>query len=429
MAIVRNRRVFVGKLVGTPVFDPIGDRVGRVTDIVLLLRYRGVPRAVGVVVEVDSRRRVFLPFTRVTSIEPGAVIITGRLDIRRFKQRSAESMAIADIVDRVVEFKDGSGLGRITDIALTMTPQRDWVVSQYFVERVRPAALGYRRTGESLMADVGQVIGVRSPGEPQDASTLLASLENLKPANVADALHDLSDQRMIEVASQLSDERLADVLEELSDDDRVLIVSHLESGRAADVLDEMQPDDAADLVSELPSAKASELLDLMEPEEAADVRRLMVYEDHTAGGLMTTEPIILPPDATVAMLLANARRQDIPVTLAAIVFVTRPPLETPTGRYLGVVHLQRALRESPQTLIGSILDTDMETVGPDSSIGTVTRLMATYNMTAVPVLDADGKLLGAVSVDDVLDHLMPDDWRDADEEETDQTIERNASHG
>ncbi|MBV7363508.1 CBS domain-containing protein [Actinomycetaceae bacterium TAE3-ERU4] len=425
----RTTRVFAAKLAGTPVFDPIGDRVGRVVDIVLLMRFRGAPRAVGMVVEVDSRRRVFLPFTRVTSIEAGAVIMTGRMDIRRFKQRNSESMAIADMLDRLVEFKDGSGPGRISDIALSITPQRDWVVSQYFIERVRPSTLGYRRTGESLLVEVGEITGTATAGLPQDASTLLASLENLKPADVADSLHDLSDQRMIEVAQQLPDERLADVLEELSDDDRVLIVSALEAKRAADVLDEMQPDDAADLVSELPQAKASQLLDLMEPEEAEDVRRLMSYAEHTAGGLMTTEPIILPPEATVSMLLANVRREDIPATLAAIVFVTRPPLETPTGKYLGVVHLQRALREPPQTLIGSILDMDLEPVTPEVSIGTVTRLMATYNLTAVPVVDDAGKLLGAVSVDDVLDNLMPDDWRDADEEVTDRAIERNAAHG
>ncbi|AOZ72313.1 magnesium transporter [Boudabousia tangfeifanii] len=425
----RTTRIFAGRLVGTPVVDPIGDHVGRVADIVILLRFRGKPRAVGLVVEVGNRRRVFLPFTRVTSMEAGAVIMTGRLDIRRFKQRNAESMAIADIMDRLVEFKDGTGLGRVADIALGQTPQRDWVVEEYYVERVRQSTLGYRRTGESLLVEVGSITGKAIAGLPQDASSLLATLENLKPADLADSLHDLSDQRMIEVAQQLPDDRLADVLEELSDDDRILIITALEDKRAADVLDAMQPDDAADLVSELPEAQQEQLLELMEPEEAEDVRRLLNYAEHTAGGLMTTEPIILPPDATVAMLLANVRREDIPATLAAIVFVTRPPLETPTGKFLGVVHIQRALREPPQTLIGQILDTDVEGVDPETSIGTLTRLMATYNLTAVPVVDEAGKLLGAVSVDDVLDHLMPDDWRDAEDEITDRTIEENAAHG
>ena len=220
---------------------------------------------------------------------------------------------------------------------------------------------------------------------------------------------------------------LADALEELGDEDAVAMLSALESARAADVLDAMQPDDAADLVSELPKPKATELLALMEPEEAEDVRRLMAYDDYTAGGLMTTEPIILPPESTVATFLAQARKAEITPALAAVAFVVRPPLETPTGKYLGVVHLQRALRERPQRMLGSVLDRDVETVHAEDSIGTVTRLLATYNLTALAVLDDAGRLLGAVSVDDVLDHLMPDDWREADEAVTDEMIERNAN--
>ena len=199
----RASRVFAARLAGTTVFDPIGDPVGKVADIVILLSFRNRPRALGLVVEVGNRRRVFLPLSRVSSIEAGAVIITGRLDIRRFKQRTAETLAIADLLDRIVDFKDGSGLARITDIALEQSPRRDWLVTQYFVEKVRPSTLGYRRTGESLLVDVDKVTGAATAGLPQDASTLLASLENLKPADLADSLHDLSEQRMIEVAQQL----------------------------------------------------------------------------------------------------------------------------------------------------------------------------------------------------------------------------------
>jgi len=168
-------------------------------------------------------------------------------------------------------------------------------------------------------------------------------------------------------------------------------------------------------------------LDLMQPDEAEDVRRLMTYAEYTAGGLMTTEPIILPPEANVATFLAQARKAQVPPALAAVAFVCRPPLEAPTGRFLGMVHLQRALRERPQRMVGSIVDTALDRVHPADSIGTVTRLLATYNLTALPVLDEAGRLVGAVSVDDVLDHLMPDDWREADDEITDEMIERSAN--
>ena len=165
----------------------------------------------------------------------------------------------------------------------------------------------------------------------------------------------------------------------------------------------------------------------MQPDEAEDVRRLMTYAEYTAGGLMTTEPIILPPEANVATFLAQARKAQVPPALAAVAFVCRPPLEAPTGRFLGMVHLQRALRERPQRMVGSIIDTALDRVHPADSIGTVTRLLATYNLTALPVLDEAGRLVGAVSVDDVLDHLMPDDWREADDKITDEMIERSAN--
>ena len=140
------------------------------------------------------------------------------------------------------------------------------------------------------------------------------------------------------------------------------------------------------------------------------------------------EPLTPAPEPPVAPPLAHARRQDAPPALAAMIFVARPPLETPTGRLLGVVHLQRALREPPHQLIGALLDKDVDALGPTDDIGKVTRLLATYNLTALPVVDENRRLLGAVSVDDVLDHLLPDDWREADDEVTDRAMTRTA-HG
>jgi Mg/Co/Ni transporter MgtE len=248
----------------------------------------------------------------------------------------------------------------------------------------------------------------------QGADLLLASYEDLKPADLADVMHDLTAARRLEVATALPNERLADVLEELPEDDQVAILSGLSLARAADVLDVMQPDDAADLLGELSVEQASELLALMEPEEARDVRRLLAYEDNTAGGLMTTEPVVLGPETSIAAALAHVRRQDLTPALASMVFVVRPPLETPTGRFLGGVHLQRLLREPPHASIGGILDTELEGLRADAPLIHVARELATYNLLALPVLDEDRRLLGAVSIDDVLDHLLPEDWREDD---------------
>ena len=415
-------RVFVARLAGTEVFDPLGDRVGRVRDVVILVRLKGAPRAVGLVVEVPGRRRVFLPLSRVTAVDPGAVITTGLVNVRRFEQRSAETLVVGELLDRHVEMRDGSGTVAIEDAAIEQQRNRDWLVTKLFVRRKTTANRGLWSRGESLVIEIDDVTGLAPATPQQGAASFLATMEDLKPADLADVLHDLSDARQIEVALELPDERLADVLEELGEEDRVSIVSGLGAERAADVLDVMQPDDAADLISVLTSEKASELLELMEPDEAKDVRRLLAYDDYTAGGLMTTEPLILPPESSVATALAHARRQDVTPALAAMIFVVRPPLETPAGRLLGVVHLQRLLREPPHEAIGTILDRDIEAVGPNAPIGKLTRLLATYNLTALPVVNSERRLLGAVSVDDVLDHLLPDDWRDADDDVTDLSM-------
>ncbi len=422
MSAKTSQRVFAARLAGTPVFDPIGDKVGFVYDIVLLFRLRGAPLAVGLVVEVAGKRRVFLPLTRVTSIDKGQVITTGLVNMRRFARRDAETLVLGELLDQTVRLKESGQTVTIVDAAIEPSRGREWVLSSLYVRTPKQTPGGQR----SLIVPVQDVGGLMEAALGPGAETILAQIGTLKPADVADVLRDLPPERMMSVATQLTDSRLADVLEEMGDEDRVLIVSSLDADRAADVLDEMQPDDAADLVAELPEEQAELLLQKMQPEEAKDVRRLLSYEERTAGGLMTTDPVILPPDATVAQALASARRVDIPPALAALIFVCRPPLETPTGAFLGVVHLQRALREPPSTPLGIIVDSDLETLVPSDGIGKVTRLLATYNMTALPVLVED-LLVGAVSVDDVLDHLLPDDWRDADEAETDDAVE--AHHG
>ena len=413
--------VYAARLIGTPVFDPIGDQVGTVYDVVALFRLKGDPLAVGLVVEVVGKRRVFLPLTRVTSIANGQVITTGIVNIRRFSQRPAETLVFAQLIERHVHLRETNEEAVVIDVAITQTKPREWQLTSLYVRTGKRSVGGQR----SFTVPVREVTGLMNPAAVQGNVSILAQINELKPADVADVLRELPAGRMQAVASELTDERLADILEELGDEDRIEILSSLDMERAADVLDVMQPDDAADLVAELPDAQAQSLLALMEPEEAEDVRRLMTYEESTAGSLMTTEPVIFGPNATVAQMLAAVRREDIPASIATVAFIARPPQETPTGQYLGMVHIQRALREPPQTLLGTILDRDIEAVDPNAHIATVTRLLATYNLTVLPVVDEDGHLHGAVSVDDVLDELLPEDWRDYDDDVTDRMMARS----
>ncbi|MFF3254461.1 magnesium transporter MgtE N-terminal domain-containing protein [Actinacidiphila glaucinigra] len=407
-------RVFVSHLSGVRVFDPNGDQVGRVRDVVVMLRVGGrPPRVLGLVVEVVSRRRIFLPITRVTGVESGQVITTGVVNMQRFEQRPTETLVLGELLDRRVRLVETGEDVTVLDVSMVrLAARRDWEIDKAFVRRGKGGPL--RRSGQTLTVEWSAVTGFSLDEHAQGAEALLATFDQLRAADLANVLHHLSPKRRAEVAAALDDDRLADVLEELPDDDQVEILGKLKEERAADVLEAMDPDDAADLLAELPVEEQERLLGLMEPHEAADMRRLMSYEERTAGGLMTTEPIVLRPDATVADALARVRNPDLSPALAAQVYVCRPPDETPTGKYLGTVHFQRLLRDPPFTLVSALLDSDLQPLAPDTPLPAVTSFLATYNMVSVPVVDDSGSLLGAVTVDDVLDHLLPEDWRETE---------------
>ncbi|MGW1215879.1 magnesium transporter MgtE N-terminal domain-containing protein [Streptomyces sp. NPDC002499] len=416
MAAGAPSRIFVSHLAGVPVFDPNGDQVGRVRDVVVMLRVaRRPPRVLGLVVELTTRRRIFLPMTRVTGIESGQVISTGVLNVRRFEQRPTERLVFGELLDRRVTLAETDEEVTVLDLSVQQLPaRRDWEVGRVFVRKGKKGGAFRRARGETLTVEWSAVTGFSLEEHGQGAESLLATFEQLRAADLANVLHHLAPKRRAEVAAALDDDRLADVLEELPEDDQIEILGKLKEERAADVLEAMDPDDAADLLGELPEEDQERLLNLMEPSDAADMRRLMSYEEHTAGGLMTTEPIVLRPDATVADALARVRNADLSPALAAQVYVCRPPDDTPTGKYLGTVHFQRLLRDPPYTLVSSILDDSLQTLDPKAALPVVAGFFATYDMVAAPVVDEAGSLLGAVTVDDVLDHMLPEDWRETE---------------
>lgn len=410
-------KIFVARLLGLDVFDPLGDRLGRMRDAVVADRGPGLPPvAVGLVIEVPGKKRVFVPMTRVTSMDSGQIITTGLINLRRFERRGAELMVAGDLFDRKVSLADGSGNAVLEDLGLERQRNGDWVVSDLYVRRDAGRSAFGRPRGEHVLLDWGQARWA-DRAEPQGATSFVAAHEDLKAADLADVLHEMTAKRRVEVAAELQDERLADVLQELPDDDQVEIISHLDIDRAADVLEEMDPDDAADLLHELSDAQQELLLELMEPDDADDVRRLMEYAENTAGSVMTPVPVIMPPEATVADALANIRQQEFTPAMASLVIVARPPLETPTGRYLGVVHFQKLLRYPPPEPLGNLLDKDLEPVSDLLPLPAVTRELATYNLTCIPVVNEHHRVVGAVTVDDVLDHILPEDWRTMDDVE------------
>ena len=402
-------RVFIARLAGTAVFDPNGDPVGKVRDAVATLRTNNqAPRILGLVVEVPLRRRVFVPITRVTSIESGAVVITGLVNMRRFDTRTGEILVLGELLDRSITMVENNESVVVEDMGMEQNRTGDWLITRVHIMR---KGRGLRRKGATSTVMWEEVSGFAFPEQNQGVANLLSTLGNLRAADLAAVIQDLAPKRRAEVARALDDERLADVMQEMDEAERVQLLAELEGERAADVLEEMDPDDAADLLREVGEERAQQLIELMEPEDAEDVLRLMTYEDYSAGGMMTTEPIVMTADYSVADALAAVRRSEMSPALASQVFICRQPLETPTGRYIGMVHYQRLLREAPATLLGSIVDTDTQGLNPNASLNEVSSYLASYNLLSVPVVDANERLLGVVTVDDVLDHLLPENWR------------------
>jgi CBS domain-containing protein/flagellar motility protein MotE (MotC chaperone)/sporulation protein YlmC with PRC-barrel domain len=409
-------RVYAARLAGLNVYDPNGDQVGRVRDVVARARTGNQPpRVVGLVAELPMRRRIFLTIGRITAIDADAVVLnTGTLNLRRFERRPGELLVLEDLLDRRVTVRETGKTASVVDVAMEADRVGDWSLARV---AVREFTGRLSRRGHLQQLDWTEVGGLVGTPDAQGTAGLLAVYDNLRAADLANVLQDLSEARRVEVARALDDERLADVLEELPEHDQLEIIAALEPERVADVLEEMDPDDAADLLAELPKPDQEVLLDLMEPEEASPVRALLDYVPGTAGSVMTSEPIVMAPDATVAEALARIREPQLSPAVAAGVFVARPPMATPTGRYLGVVHFQRLLREPPAQMLGGVVDNDIDPLDPDTRLPEITRRMATYNLVSMPVVDEHDRLVGAVTVDDVLDHLLPADWRDREHAE------------
>ncbi|MFT3899591.1 MAG: CBS domain-containing protein [Gordonia sp. (in: high G+C Gram-positive bacteria)] len=429
-------KVFIARLVGLAVLGPDGESIGRVRDVVIAIRLSGLPpRVLGLAVELTTRRRIFVPILRVTGVDSHKVTLnTGTISMRKLDLRPGEALAVGQVMDSRVRVTDPDLADwadedfTVVDLGIEQGRTRDWLVTRV---AVRPSRLRLARRGEIHVVDWAHVHGLTQtalnlPG--QGVAAIMMQLDGMRPADAANVLRELPPKRREEIAAALDEERLADILQELPSDDAQSLIAVMGTGRARNVLGAMEPDDVADLVGELPPGEAERLLSLMAPEESEPVRRLLVHSPDTAGGMMTPEPLIVTAATTVSEALARARDPEITPAAASIVFVVRPPTQTPTGKYLGCVHLQVLLRNPPATLVGDLLDTDLGHLRPEDSVETVTRYFATYNLVCGPVVDEDGHLLGAVSVDDLLDEILPDDWRET-EPEGDEPINVAAGGG
>ena len=391
-------QIFTSRLKGRPLLDSDGLTIGRIRDVVILpAAGHDPPSALGLVVTLQ-RRQIFVNLGRISEISvDGAHLRGATVDLDRFTRRTGEILA-SELYGRHTD--DGT----VVDVAISPYEHRriGWQVTDLAVSR-----------GLSLMHRAPEIVPWdRYPDlfQTDPVTDQLAGLRELRPADLAHAVEGMPASRRSQLAAALDDEELADLLQELPEQDQIRLLDSLELERSADVVEEMEPDDAADLLAEMPADQRERLLTAMESVPAAELRRLLRYDPTTAGGLMTSQPLIVTPDTSVAEVLARIRNPDMPVTSATQVYVCEPPMVTPTGRYLGSVGFQRLLRRPPAVPVGEVIESRVF-VRPELPERELAARLAAYNLIGVPVCDQDGRLLGAVTVDDVLDRLLPAGWR------------------
>ena len=424
--------LYLSQLLGAPVEDAQGVRIGKVTDVIMpaaqassnVLAQGGV-----ILIEGETEQPWRVPLELATW-QPPALHLRVPVDqlTRQAMTPPENEISLAhDILDKQVIDMARKKAVRVNDVCLG----DDWSIlgidnsTLGLVRRLAPAWLlgtKSRNTPTGLIPwNTIELIGSQSQEEYEQAMTAKAMppatrttsghLAELHPADIAEIVHQLTPNQGARLIEGLDDETAADAMEEIDTDRQRHILENIQASRAADILEAMEPDEAADLLAQLPEERAQELLGLMTQEESEDVQELLEYEEHSAGGLMTTDYLALAQTRNVAEALEairlNIRQQDIrPAYIYCVADETQD--ECPL---LGVVSLWDLLAASSGQTLQELMETNMVTVQPDTDPHTVAQVMAKYNLLAVPVVSANGTLEGVVTVDDALDVLLPADRR------------------
>ncbi|MDP9251073.1 MAG: CBS domain-containing protein [Chloroflexota bacterium] len=408
--------LFLSQLIRQPVRDRDGETFGKVRDLIVALGEK-YPPVTGVVVRVAGGRDIFLPWTDVDQVdESGARLHTASIDITTFRQRPHEIRLWLDLQDKQIVDVEGRKIVRVNDIQLAPVDGNLRLVAVDVGLGGILRRLGLAGPGERLARALG--IEPENYIEWEDVDPVESSVSSLKlrvphaalgtlhPADVAHIVEQLAPRDRTGILAALDDERAADVLEELEADDQVDILEDLPPEKAADILEEMGPDEAADLVADLSEERQRELLGLMEPEEASDVRELLAYGEETAGGLMTTDFMTISPDETAQQVIDMLRERHPSADQVYYLYVTDPD-----GTLVGTITLRGLIVARPETEVREFMRPDPISVAVDVDAEQVGAAIARYNLLALPVVDAEGKMQGIVTVDDAFERALGEGWR------------------
>jgi magnesium transporter len=403
--------LYLSQLLGRPIREVEGERVATLKDVIVRLGHDHPP-VTGLVARY-RRLDFFVPRAHVRSIGVAGVRLSSdMIDLRRFARRDGEVLLARDVLDKQLIDVDGKRVVRVNDVQLVETGD-EWLVMGADVtlaglwRRLTPQNfVGTNRAVEVIdWADVGYLA--------TDAATVQLKssrdkLQRLHPVEIARLTEALSRHHGSEVIEALDNETAAETLEEMHAEDQARIISDMEEERAADILEHMSPDEAADVLGDLPEDKAVDLLERMEHEEKADVKELLPYEDDEAGGLMTTEFVVLPKHLTAGEALARLREMAETPNMIYYLYVVE---EEGSWKLSGVIALRSLILADPTFPLSHVMRDEFQFAHPKDSAREVAETIAQYNLLALPVIDDAGEIAGIVTVDDAMEYLLPKDWR------------------
>ena len=408
-------KLHLSGLLRRPVTDRGGESIGRLSDVIVRLRGADDPVVTGLVAMVGSLP-VFVPIEQVASLGAGAPasslrLTSARLDLRRFERRDGEVLLRADVLGHRLIDVESAHLIRAADLELVRRGE-DWVVAGVDSHR-RSRRLPWSHGADDESAHPFREWAKFEPLIGHTGSALFRGpfgrIRRLKPAQIADLLEDASKDEETDILGQVhADPELeADVFEELDEDLATRLLGARKDREIAGVLARMRADDAADAIAELPQRRRQPVLDLLPPGPRAKVLTLMGYNPTSAGGLMGMDFVALPAQTSVAAAIeavASATTLQ-PEALTSVHAVDA------RGRLVGVSKLVSLLQADRTASLAAVSDDDPVRVGADTDAVDVAVLMSDYNLITVPVVDERRVMIGVITVDDVLEVTLPEDWR------------------
>jgi len=404
----RRTSLFISHLVGRPVSGAAGERLGSLRDVVVGLEEAGHPLVRGLVVRAEKRNR-FVSMRDVESLDANsAQLRLTALPEGEFERRAGEVLLEHDILDRQLVDLNGVRVVRVNDAELKSV-DGDWRLTGIDISaKGMLRRLGPRRFVGGLGAEIVDW-AVVEPLATQVPEVLLNiphdQLAKLHPSDIARIVDSLAYPQGAELMKSLDTATAADTMEEIEAHHQLDILEALPAERAADILGEMAPDAAADLLDDMPRAQADDLIARMDADESADVKLLLSYSEHSAGGIMTTDFVIALEHETTRQAIEYIRGQLDKPDLVYYVYVVDDP---DNQRLAGVVSLRDLLLAEPDQALRAYMRRALRTVQPETSATEVARIMTEYNLLALPVTDANGRMLGLVTADDALEILLPE---------------------